>query len=58
MAVITASLILSATLMILFGATCMVWLLSDKPLVQVTVQVANVPGQGWPGRVVPMRGGM
>ena len=37
---ILASLILSATLLMCCGAMMAVWLLSDKPLVAVTVQVA------------------
>ena len=38
---ITSMLILCATLMVLWGATMMLWLFSDKPLVSVTVQVLN-----------------
>jgi len=41
MAAITASLVLSATLMVLWGATMLFWMASDKPLVQVTVQIVN-----------------
>ena len=40
---ILASLILSATLLMCCGAMMAVWLLSDKPLVAVTVQVASAP---------------
>jgi hypothetical protein len=36
-----AVLILSATLMVLWGGTMLIWLSSDRPLVQVTVQVLN-----------------
>lgn len=39
--VITSVLILCSTLMALWGATMMLWLFSDKPLVQVTVQIVN-----------------
>jgi hypothetical protein len=39
--VITSMLILCSTLMALWGATMMLWLLSDKPLIQVTVQIVN-----------------
>ena len=42
---ITATIILCATLMILWSGTMMLWLGSDKPLVQVTVQIA-VPQWG------------
>ena len=45
MATITASLVLCATLMMLWGATMLIWMYSDKPLVTVTVQVANVQDQ-------------
>ena len=38
---ITSMLILCATLMMLWGATGLIWLYSDKPLVQVTVQIVN-----------------
>jgi hypothetical protein len=38
---VTAMLILCSTLMALWGATMMVWMFSDKPLVQVTVQIVN-----------------
>lgn len=41
MALVTASLILSATLMVLWGATMLVMMSSDRPLVSVTVQVLN-----------------
>jgi hypothetical protein len=34
-------LILCSTLMVLWGASMMLWLFSDKPLVQVTVQIVN-----------------
>ena len=42
---ITSMLILCATLMVLWGATMLVWLYSDKPLVQVTVQIVNAADQ-------------
>lgn len=38
---ITGMLILCATLMALWGATMMIWMFSDKPIVQVTVQIVN-----------------
>jgi len=41
MATVTAMLVLCATLMTLWGATMLVWLSSDRPLVQVTVQILN-----------------
>jgi len=41
--VITAALILASALMICTGGILAVWLLSDKPLVAVTVQVAAAP---------------
>jgi hypothetical protein len=34
-------LILCSTLMVLWAATMMLWLLSEQPLVSVTVQVLN-----------------
>jgi hypothetical protein len=34
-------LILCSTLMVLWSATMMIWLFSDKPLISVTVQVLN-----------------
>jgi len=40
---VTASLILSATLMVLWGATALLWLSTDRPLVKVVVQIANTP---------------
>ena len=40
---IAAMLMLCATLMICTSAVLAVYLLSDKPLVQVTVQVLNSP---------------
>ena len=40
---ITSMLILCSTLMILWSATAFIWLASDKPLVQVTVQIVNTP---------------
>jgi len=49
---ILASLILSATLMICTGGVLMVWMLSDKPLVAVTVQVAAAPISVQPPKVV------
>lgn len=49
---ITAALILSATLMICCGAMMAIWLLSDKPLVSVTVQVAAAPVSVQPPQVV------
>ena len=46
-----ATLILSAALMIITGGTLAVWLLSDKPLVQVQViAVVTDNGNGRPGR--------
>lgn len=41
--VVLAALILVAGMMICTGGTLGVWLLSDKPLVSVTVQVASAP---------------
>jgi hypothetical protein len=38
---ITSMLILCSTLMALWGATMMLWMFSDKPLVSVTVQIVN-----------------
>lgn len=40
---VLASLILSATFMMCCGMFAAIWLLSDKPLVSVTVQVAAAP---------------
>jgi hypothetical protein len=38
---ITSMLILCSTLMVLWSATMLIWLFSDKPLISVTVQVLN-----------------
>jgi len=38
---ITAMLILCSTLMALWGATMMVWLFSDKPLIAISIQILN-----------------
>ena len=43
MEMITAMVVLCATLMALWGATMLLWLYSDKPLVAVTVQIVNTP---------------
>ena len=40
---ITSMLILCSTLMVLWGASMLVWMFSDKPLVAVTVQIVNTP---------------
>ena len=45
MELITASLILSATLMMLVGAVLLVMMSSNRPLVQVTIQIATPPAQ-------------
>jgi hypothetical protein len=41
--VVTAMLILCATLMILCSSSWYLWLSSDKPLIAVTVQIVNTP---------------
>ena len=49
---VTSMLILCSTLMILWSATAFIWLASDKPLVQVTVQIVNTPQMAQLGRRV------
>ena len=41
MELLTATIVLCATLMMLWGATMLLWMSSNKPLVAVTVQIAN-----------------
>ena len=41
----TSMLILCSTLMVLWGATMFLWLYSEQPLVQVTVQIVNAQDQ-------------
>jgi hypothetical protein len=48
---ILASMILSATLMVCCGALMALWILSDKPLVAVTIQVATPPITVYPPKV-------
>jgi hypothetical protein len=43
MEIVLASMILSATLLICVSLLAMLWLLSEKPLFSVTLQVASVP---------------
>ena len=45
MELLTATIVLCATLMTLWGATMLVFMSSDRPLVQVTVQVLNAQDQ-------------
>ena len=45
MELVTASLILCATLMTLWGATMLVLMTGDRPLVSVIVQTVNPPAK-------------
>ena len=41
MEILTAMIVLCATACVLWGATALVWLTSEKPLISVTIQTVN-----------------